>query len=216
MLSKINNAIRKGIIIPVGKEYDVTRYDFCLCYEHIAVDRYIDDYFLPEDKSSSEFFYGGFVVDENGIVVKATLNNVYVRETLKEVRPVQMIVEDDGIPFSDFFLGTNCNTGLIIPHRLTSLTCWRDLIRKYRDKGIYLSDYRLLSRDCICTKDFVEARIKDSEIERQLNNQLTCAREIKDGLDNIAKSNLVLADSVTEGSRIIAWQDSHYGAFAGI
>lgn len=216
MLSKIDKAIRKGIIIPVGKEYDVTRYDFCLCYEHVAVERTGHDYYLPKDKSSSEFFYGGFVVDENGIVVKATLNNVYVCEEQKNVRPVQMIVEDDGIPFCDFFLDIDDKTGLTVPHRLTTLTCWRDLIRKYRAMGLCLSDYRLLSRDCICTKDFVEYRIKDAEIERQLNNQLTCSRMIKDGLDNIAESNIILAKSVIEGSRIIAWNDSHYGAFAGL
>jgi hypothetical protein len=216
MLSKINNVIRRGIILPVGKECDVTRYDFYLCFEHVAVVRDINDYYLPKDKSSTEIFYGGFVVDENGIVVKATMNNIYVCEAQKEVRPVQMIIEDDDISFSDFFLDINCNTGLMVPHRFTSLTCWRDLIRKHIDGGLYLSDYRLLTRDCICTKDFVEERIKDSEIERQLNNQLTCTRIIKDGIDNIAKSNLVLADSVIEGSRIIAWKDSHYGAFAGI
>ena len=58
----INKAVRKGIIVPVGKELDVFRYDFFLGA--------IED---------NNWFYGGFVVDENGTVIKATLNIVYIR-----------------------------------------------------------------------------------------------------------------------------------------
>ena len=196
----INKAVRKGIIVPVGKELDVSRYDYFLCK--------IED---------NGWFYGGFVVDENGIVIKATLNIVYTRGEGKKVYPVQMIVEDDNISFSDFFYDNESITGLIIPSEFPSyLTCWRDFIKKFKEKKIYISKYNLLSRECVCTKDFIEDRIKDSQIEKHLNNQLTCSRIIKEGLDNIAGSNLTIANAIIEGSRIIAWQDKYYGAFAGI
>ena len=196
----INKAIRKGIIVPVGKELDVSRYDFFLC--------------VVEDNA---YFYGGFVVDENGTVIKATLNIVYIRGEEKKVYPVQTIVEDDNISFSDLFYDDDSRTGLIIPSELSCcLTCWRDFIKKYKEKKVYISKYNLLSRDCVCTKDFIEDRIKNSEIERCLNNQLVCSRIIKEGLDDIADSNLAIAYATIEGSRIIAWQANRYGAFVGI
>lgn len=196
----INKAVRKGIIVPVGKELDVFRYDFFLGA--------IED---------NNWFYGGFVVDENGTVIKATLNIVYIRGAEKKVYPVQTIVEDDNFSFSDFFYDDGNRTGLIIPSELPcNLTCWRDFIKKWDEKKISLSKYNLLTRDCVCTKDFIEDRIKNSEIERHLNNQLTCSRIVKEGLDNIADSNLEIACATIEGSRIIAWKDARYGAFAGI
>ena len=193
----INKAVRKGIIVPIGKELDVSRYDFSLC--------------RLED---NDWFYGGFIVDENGTVIKATLNIVYTRGEEKKVYPVQTIVEDDNLYFSDFFYDNDSITGLIIPSEFSScLTCWRDFIKKYKEKEIYISKHNLLSRECVCTKDFIEDRIKDSQIEKHLNNQLTCSRIIKEGLDNIAGSNLTIANAIIEGSRIIAWQDKRYGAF---
>jgi hypothetical protein len=149
------------------------------------------------------FYYGGFVIDKNYDILKASCN-ITEKRTGKR-HPVQFITKADGCNLCDLFgivpYGKDKMLSLLLPKtflldRMPNACCWvNDIVVPFRKGELY--EYAPLHRAHITTEDYIANILADINMEKTLNNQLRCAETIKIGLDNVANSVGNVANALT-------------------
>ena len=155
------------------------------------------------------FYYGGFVIDKNYEILKASCNIIEKRTGKRH--PVQFITKSDGCNLCDFFgivpYRKNKMLSLLLPNifildRMPNACCWMNyIVIPYKKKELY--EYAPLHRAYITTEDYITNAIADLNVEKTLRNQLHCAEIIKSGLDDIADGLGEVAGAIKSGSIFI-------------
>ena len=155
------------------------------------------------------FYYGGFVIDKNFDILKASCN--IIEKTSGKRYPVQFITKSDNCNIRDLFgitpYGKDKMLSLLLPktfaiNAMPNACCWMNcIVIPYKKKELY--EYAPLHRAYITTEDYIANVIADLNVEKTLKNQLRCAETIKSGLDNIADGLGQVAGAIKAGSKFI-------------
>ena len=154
------------------------------------------------------FYYGGFVIDKNYDILKASCN---IMKKSGKRYPVQFITKSDDCNIRDFFgfvpYGKDKLLSLLLPKTfaidtMPNACCWMNyVVVPFRMGKLY--EYAPLHRAYITTEEYIANVIADLNVEKALRNQLRCAETIKSGLDNVANGLYSVAVSMSESSRFI-------------
>lgn len=157
------------------------------------------------------FYYGGFIVDKNYDILKASCNIIEKKSSKRY--PVQFVTKSDSFNICDFFAivpyGKDKMLSLLLPKTclldgMPNACCWvNDIIVPFKKKELY--EYAPLHRAYVTTEDYISNVMTDINIEKTLNNQLRCTEMIKSGLDNVADGLDKVAGAISSGINTIKY-----------